>query len=133
MTQPESTFPPPIEDNPAPFASALSVPVDKPVNLGQLTDELSKATGHHVTLALTEADGAASLAVTPGNLNPAAVKKVLADHSPVTDYGVPEEEKVFAALQARVLTGPVELTDTEIQAAVVGLLRRSAAPSSRRR
>lgn len=133
MTQPEPTFPPPIEDNPPPFVSAVDVSVTKPVNLTQLTDELSKATGHHVTLALTENEGKQSLSVTPGGLNKTVIAKVLKEHAPQVDYGVPEEERVFAALLAQVAAGPVELTPTELNAAVVGLLRRAGAPSTRRR
>jgi hypothetical protein len=133
MTQPEITFPPPTVDDPPPFESAVQVEVTNPVNLAQLTDELSKATGHHVTLALTTVEDTQRLSVTPGNLNAAVVKKVVADHRPRDGYELPEEEKTFMALLDKVAQGPVELTDDEMKVAVTGLLRRVNAPGNGRR
>lgn len=136
MTIPEITFPPPVPDGPpAPYEKAVPVKLteDKRLNLTQLTDELSAATGHQVQVALAEIDGTRQLAVVPGNLNPKVVAKVVADHSPIEGYEIPEDEKAFAALLTQVQHGPVELTPEELQIAVVGLLRRALSAPTRHR
>lgn len=136
MTAPEITYPPPADDTPPkPYERAVPVTLTEgqTLNLTQLTDELSKATGHQVEVALAEVDGERTLAVVPGNLNPKVVQQVVADHSPEDGYEVPEEEKAYLAVRDKVSAGATKLDDAELQTAVIGLLRQAISTPARRR
>lgn len=136
MTVPtaENPYPAPEpEGPPAPFQSAVQVPLDRIVNLAQLTDEIAAATKRVVHLAVgTDAEGVSTLSVSPGGVNASLVADVVAKHEPQSDYGVSPIEKRFTELLALVTEedDPV-MTPVDIQAAVVGLLRRAAQPGPR--
>lgn len=132
MTVPTADTPFPVlqsEGPPAPYASAVTVKLDKSVNLVQLTDEIAAKTGRVVHLALSSDDDGASLSVSPGTVDVKQVAAVVAQHDPMSDYGVPAEEKRFQEILRRVQeSSDIELTEQNINDALIGLLRRFAEP-----
>jgi hypothetical protein len=132
---PVSTEPPP------PFVNGMSFDLVSPVNLEQLTEEINAAVGRTVGLAISgpingnapiSPVNSATLAVTPANVNREAINKVLAEHAPQQDYGVPDSRKRFSQVIQKVVDNQeVKLTAEELQVAVRGLLMRSTGPTPR--
>lgn len=153
MTAPDTTAPPvdgpepdpfPAEaadTPPAPFEGALTFPIEKKVNLTQLTDEISAAVGRQVSLALSgdasynslldpSPDNPATLSVSPGNVDEAKVQTAIDDHDPDDHYGVPQVEQEFGVVMQKIAEdASAELSPDEVVAAVRGLLLRAAAMS----
>jgi hypothetical protein len=122
----ESPYPPeaPLGD-PDPFDNAVSLPLTKEVNLVQLADEIGKAVGEEVHLAVSGTEGGEVLWVNPGSVDESKVSAVLGKHSPEEHYGVPKSEQIFSAVLARAKDDDQSaLTEDEMHAAVLGLLRR---------
>lgn len=121
-----------FQQAPAPYQSAVTIPLDKEVNLVQLADEIGAATKRIVHLAISTTPGAdgtltSMLSVSPGSVAVDRVAAVVAAHQPVPDYGVPAAELAFRAVVARAQEeNNPELNADELQTAVLGLLRRVA-------
>jgi hypothetical protein len=132
----DSTAPPP------PYPDAADYPLQKPVNLVQITDELSAAAGQQVRTAVTgvydfaqpiSPTNEAVFWVAPSSVSSSVVEDVLDAHVPNPAYGLNDADLQFQAVLQKVMENPnATLTSDEIQAAVRGLLRRtiiSAVPS----
>lgn len=122
----ENPYPPEAkEGNPDPFEHAVCLPLAKEVHLGQLADEIGASVGEEVHLAVAGPEDDQVLWVSPGSVDEAKVSAVLKAHAPEEHYGVPEEEKLFAKVLAKAISDEKQnLSDEELHAAVLGLMRR---------
>lgn len=139
MTDPITIDPSTMVDTtpPSPYASQETFTLVAPIQLAQLTDEISTALGTAVTLAVTgPADGdltminssnTAVLSVNPGGVDEATVQGAIDAHVPQDGYDVPEAERQFAAILLKVQADPTAvLDDSEMQYALRGLLARTS-------
>ncbi len=129
----ENPYPPenPV-GNPDPFDGAVSLPLAKEVNLVQLADEIGSSVGEQVHLAVAGPDDDQLLWVSPGTVDETKVSAVLEAHSPEEHYGVPESEKIFSAVLAKAQgDDETKLSEDELHAAVLGLMRRVNGSPSR--
>jgi hypothetical protein len=141
MTTPTSDepFPPQapfIQDAPPPFEDQASFPLTKAVNLGQLGDEISAALHRQISFAqLGPEDPAApisetnqaTLAISPGSVDQAAVQEVIDAHIPEAGYGVPTYIKEFDDLLYQVSNNPdAALSADDVEIGVRGLLLRES-------
>lgn len=139
MTNPtsEEPFPPDTEQvqpPPPPFDDQLTFPLTKPINLAQLGDEIQAALSEAVRtaqvgpddpMAPISQDNQATLAVSPSDVDAAAVTTVIEDHQPTDGYDVPEHVKDFDALLNRIVNEPdAELSGDDLRVAIRGLMLR---------
>jgi len=108
-----------------------------PIQIVQLTDEINAAVTQNVTLAVTgpatgdltsiSVANPAVLSVTPGGLSMAAVQQVINAHMPQDGYDVPEAERRFTAILAKLnADAHAVLSASEIQDALRGLVIRTS-------
>lgn len=134
-------IPVPDEDVDAPsppYADAASFPIEKPVNLIQISDELTTAAGQAVRVAITgpvdilqpiSPTNDATLWVAPNSISSGLIIGVVEDHVANPAYGMAQSDLDFQSAVQKVVNNPnAVLTDDEMQAAVRGLLLRSLIP-----
>lgn len=130
----------PSDTPPPPFPNGASFPLEKPVNLVQITDEIAAAAGQAVQVAITgtydtaqpiSPTNEAVIWVAPNTISSSIIITAIEDHVPNPTYGISNADLHFQAALQKVLTDPnAVLTSDEIQAAVRGLLIRSVIPTS---
>jgi hypothetical protein len=109
-----------------PYGDSKKVAVDKPVNVMQLQDEITEATGVNVSLSLIWPEGAdkGTLFVSPGGaLDGRTLAGKIRSHSPDELYGLTEADRAQAQVMDKVRSGKT-LTDAERDMALLALSRR---------
>lgn len=100
---------------------------DKDVNQGQLHAELEQALDQVVQMstARTPGEPGEHLWIVPASVDSEVVEKVIADHEPDPNWGIPQATRDWFDIQRRVLDDPdVQLSQDEIQTVLKGLLMR---------
>jgi hypothetical protein len=110
----------------SPLSDGVGYEITKQVNLGQLVDEIEKATDTSpVNLATTASDddpGATVLWMTPAGLDAAVIAQVVADHVPDPLWGVSSTTQEFNAALSRLRENPDgELSNDDLVALVKGI------------
>jgi hypothetical protein len=123
---------------PPPYPNAASFPLEKPVNLIQITDEIASAAGQTVQVAVTgdydhtqpiSPTNEAIFWVAPDTISSGVITSVLGAHVSNPAYGMSNADLLFQSALQKVLNNPnATLTEDEIQASVRGLLLRSTIP-----
>jgi hypothetical protein len=123
---------------PPPFANAASFPLEKPVNLVQLQDEISAAAGLTVQAAVAgdydpmqpiSPTNDATLWVAPDTVSSGLIITAITNHVVNPAYGISDVDLQFqAVLQKLVHDNSAVLTADELQAAVRGLTLRTLLP-----
>jgi hypothetical protein len=125
----------PTNTPPPPFPNGASFPLERPINLVQLQDEIAAAVGQAVQVALTgdydinqplSPSNAATLWVAPDSISSGTIIDVIGAHVPNPAYGMSGADLMFQAALQKVQSDPnAVLTDDEMQGALRGLLIRS--------
>ena len=109
----------------APYDDATWVLLEQEINQAQLDHEISEALDQPVAIAVTTNSETEEqrLWISPAEVDVAEVRRVIAEHEPQPDWGVPTEVLDFRAVVEKVTADPsVTLSTEELQAAVKGLL-----------
>lgn len=117
----------------------LTFTVTKPINLLQLTDEVSTAVGQSVAINQTgpedisqpiSATNEATLTVLPDTVDATKVQAAITAHVPTPNYGISDLELKFQAVYTKISDNPEStLTADEVQTLAVWMtlvLSRSA-------
>lgn len=120
---------------PPPFSNGADFPLEKPVNLVQLQDEISIAVGQTVQTSIAgnydptqplSPTNTATLWVAPDTVSSSVVLDTIEDHVLNPAYGLSITDVLFRSALEKVLhNNNAVLTSDEMQAAVRGLLLRS--------
>lgn len=120
---------------PPPFSNGADFPLEKPINIVQLQDEISAAVGQTVQTSIAgnydptqplSPTNTATLWVAPDTVSSSAVLDAIADHVLNPAYGLSVTDVLFRSALEKVLhNNNAVLTSDEMQAAIRGLLLRS--------
>jgi hypothetical protein len=113
---------------PFPDVESVHFELTKVVNQSQLHSELETALDQSIQLATskTPGDEFGTLWLVPGGLDKAVIQRVIDDHVPEQEWGVPQSTRDYFALLRKVSEDPeADLTTAEVQTAIKGLLLRS--------
>jgi hypothetical protein len=109
-----------------PFGDGKRITVDRPVNVTQLMDEISEATGVQVSISLIWPEGAekGTLFVSPGSaVDGRTVAGKIRTHEPDDLYGLSETDRALAEVMNKVRSKR-PLTDSERDLALLALSQR---------
>lgn len=128
------------DPTPDPYPGSLQFPLTKPVNVVQLTDELSDALvqtvqvavgGYDFTAGPISASNPATVWITPNTVSSTTVQNTINAHAVDPNYGTPASITEFNAVMQKVVANyEVTLSAGEIQTAVKGLLLRYSTTST---
>lgn len=116
-----------------PYPNALKLTVTKPVNVVQLTDEISAAVGKSVQVAVggsqagapISSDNPATVYIIPNTVNAGLAQQALTNHVADPNYGTPAHIREFNTVMQKVIDNfDVTLTADEQATAIKGLLLR---------
>jgi hypothetical protein len=113
--------------SPFPDQETAQFHVEKEIRQVQLHDELEKALDRPIQIssASTPGEPGELVWIVPADVDTEVVEKVLEEHVPDPNWGIPQATRDWFDIQRRVLEDPdIELSAQEVQTVLKGLLLR---------